>query len=218
MDEFMVFWQRLPYFSSMLLDGAVTTIIVTLSALALAILGGLLLALLRLTRGPLRMLATGYIELIRGTPVLLQLFILYFGLIDLGIKLGSFQAAILGLGLNGAAYLAEVFRAGIQAIHRDQMEAGLAIGLTPLGTLRYVILPQALRIVLPPMGNFGIGLLKDTAVVSAVAAPEIMFRARQLTTETFQSGQIYFLVALLYLVLSLPLARLVRQLERRMIS
>jgi polar amino acid transport system permease protein/cystine transport system permease protein len=147
--------------------------------------------------------------------VLAQLFILYFGLVEVGlVTLEPLQAAVLGLGLNGGAYLAEVFRAGIQAIHREQVEAALSLGLTPLNAMRRVILPQAFRIVLPPIGNFSIGLLKDTAVVSAVAAPEIMFRARQLTTETFQSGQIYLIAALVYLGLSLPLSQVVRRLER----
>ncbi len=212
-DAWNRFLERLPYFLTTLLSGAVTTVEVTLGALCLAIVGGLFVALVRLSGGPFSKLAVAYIEFLRGTPVLAQLFVIYFGLVEVGIKFEPLQAAILGLGLNGAAYLAEVFRAGIQAIHRGQMEAALSIGLTPLGAMRRVILPQAFRIVLPPVGNFSIGLLKDTAVVSVVAAPEIMFRARQLTTETFQSGQIYLLAALIYLALSLPLSHLVRRLE-----
>src|SRR5207244_2579015 len=151
-----------------------------------AIVVGLFVALVRVGGGPASKLAVAYIEFLRGTPVLAQLFILYFGLVEVGlVTLEPLQAAVLGLGLNGGAYLAEVFRAGIQAIHREQVDAALSIGLTPLNAMRRVILPQAFRIVLAPIGNFSIGLLKDTAVVSAVAAPEIMFRARQLTTETF---------------------------------
>jgi polar amino acid transport system permease protein/cystine transport system permease protein len=209
------FLERAPYFLAAMLDGAITTVEVTLGALVLAIAAGLFVALVRVAGGPAGKFAVAYIEFFRGTPVLAQLFILYFGLVEVGlITLQPLQAAVLGLGLNGAAYLAEVFRSGIRAIHRGQMEAALSIGLTPLGAMHRVILPQALRIVLPPIGNFSIGLLKDTAVVSAVAAPEIMFRARQLTTETFQSGQIYLLAALLYLALSLPLSLTVRRLER----
>jgi polar amino acid transport system permease protein/cystine transport system permease protein len=209
------FLERAPYFLGVMLEGAVTTVEVTFGALVLAIIAGLILALVRVGGGLAGKLAVVYIEFLRGTPVLAQLFILYFGLVEVGlVTLQPLQAAVLGLGLNGGAYLAEVFRSGIQAIHRGQMEAALAIGLTPLGAMRRVILPQAFRIVLPPIGNFSIGLLKDTAVVSAVAAPEIMFRARQLTTETFQSGQIYLLAALVYLALSLPLSQVVRRLER----
>ncbi len=212
MDRFL---ERAPYFLAVMLDGAITTVEVTLGALLLAIVAGLFVAMVRIAGGPASRLAVAYVEFLRGTPVLAQLFILYFGLVEVGlVTLQPLQAAVLGLGLNGAAYLAEVFRSGIQAIHRGQMEAALSIGLTPLGAMRRVVLPQALRIVLPPIGNFSIGLLKDTAVVSAVAAPEIMFRARQLTTETFQSGQIYLLAALIYLALSLPLSQLVRRLER----
>ncbi len=212
MDRFL---ERAPYFLSVILDGAVTTVEVTLGGLTVAIAVGLLVALVRLGGGPASKLAVAYIEFLRGTPVLAQLFILYFGLVEVGlITLEPLQAAVLGLGLNGGAYLAEVFRSGIQAIHREQVEAALSIGLSPLGVMRRVILPQAFHIVLPPVGNFSIGLLKDTAVVSAVAAPEIMFRARQLTTETFQSGQIYLIAALVYLALSLPLSQLVRRLEQ----
>jgi His/Glu/Gln/Arg/opine family amino acid ABC transporter permease subunit len=209
------FLERAPYFLAVILDGAVTTVEVTVGALILAIVVGLIVALVRIGGGPASKLAVAYIEFLRGTPVLAQLFILYFGLVEVGlVTLEPLQAAVLGLGLNGGAYLAEVFRAGIQAIHREQVEAALSLGLTPLNAMRRVILPQAFRIVLPPIGNFSIGLLKDTAVVSAVAAPEIMFRARQLTTETFQSGQIYLIAALVYLGLSLPLSQVVRRLER----
>jgi polar amino acid transport system permease protein/cystine transport system permease protein len=209
------FLERAPYFLAVILDGAVTTVEVTVGALILAIVVGLIVALVRIGGGPASKLAVAYIEFLRGTPVLAQLFILYFGLVEVGlVTLEPLQAAVLGLGLNGGAYLAEVFRAGIQAIHREQVEAALSVGLTPLNAMRRVILPQAFRIVLPPIGNFSIGLLKDTAVVSAVAAPEIMFRARQLTTETFQSGQIYLIAALVYLGLSLPLSQVVRRLER----
>ena len=212
MDRFL---ERAPYFLAVILDGAVTTVEVTVGALILAIVVGLIVALVRIGGGPASKLAVAYIEFLRGTPVLAQLFILYFGLVEVGlVTLEPLQAAVLGLGLNGGAYLAEVFRAGIQAIHREQVEAALSLGLTPLNAMRRVILPQAFRIVLPPIGNFSIGLLKDTAVVSAVAAPEIMFRARQLTTETFQSGQIYLIAALVYLGLSLPLSQVVRRLER----
>jgi His/Glu/Gln/Arg/opine family amino acid ABC transporter permease subunit len=157
-----------------------------------------------------------YIEIIRGTPVLAQLFILYFGLTEVGIRFTPVQAAIIGLGGNGGAYLAEVFRAGIQSIHAGQMEAALTVGMTPMSAMRNVILPQALNVVVPPTTNYSIALLKDTAIVSAVAAPEIMFKARNLVMETYLSAQIYLLVALMYLVMSLILAYVSRRLERRL--
>ena len=209
-------WENLPYFLEVLLPAAVTTVKVTAAAFVLAIAAGLLLALLQTVRLlPVQVAVRTYIEVVRGTPVLAQLFILYFGLAEVGIRFTPFQAATLGLGLNGAAYLAEVFRAGIQAVHAGQMEAALTVGMTPLQAMRFVVVPQALRIVVPPVANYSIGLLKDTAVVSAVAAPEIMFRARNLVMETYLSMQIYLIVAVMYLVMSLILARLAAGLERR---
>ena len=127
----------------------------------------------------------------RAVPVLTQLFIIYFGLTEIGIRLDPLPSAIVGFGINGGAYLTEVFRAGIESIHQGQMEAAQMLGMTRLAALRIVILPQAMRVVLPPLGNFAIGLLKDTALASAVAAPELMFRARTLVDKTFLATQIF---------------------------
>ena len=215
----MGFWavmvQRFPYFMSRLLEGAAMTVEVAAGALVFALVTGLLVALVRMSRiRALRVAAIAYIELIRGTPALAQLFIIYFGLPDLGITLAPVTAAIIGLGLNGAAYLAEIYRAGIEAIHKGQMEAALSLGMTPARTMQYIILPQALRLMLPPITNFSILLIKDTALVSVIAAPEIMFFARNLVTETFQSMHVYLLAAMIYLCMTIPLSRLVARLER----
>lgn len=199
-----------------LLLGAVTTIEITLAALVVAIVLGLGLALLRLSRLRLvHWLIDVYVEVFRNTPVLAQLFLIYFGLAYVGLKVASLPAAIIGLGLNGGAILTEVFRAGFAAIHHGQREAALAVGMTPWECMRHIILPQTWRITLPPLGNYAIALLKDTAVVSAIAAPEIMFYARNLVTSTFETTLVYVLAALLYFVLSFPLARLVERFERR---
>lgn len=207
--------ERLPYFLPVLLGGAVMTLKVTVGALAFALVFGLVVALLRISRWrSVRILATVYIELIRGTPALAQLFIIYFGLPDIGIRLEPVQAAILGLGINGAAYLAEIYRAGIEAIHRGQMEAALSLGMTPARAMQYIVLPQAIRIMLPPITNFSIVLLKDTALVSVVAAPEIMFYARNLVTETLRSMHVYLLAALIYLCMTIPMSRVVAVLEK----
>jgi His/Glu/Gln/Arg/opine family amino acid ABC transporter permease subunit len=199
-----------------LLLGAVTTIEITLVSLVVAIVIGLSLALLKLTRfKPLHWLIDVYVEVFRNTPVLAQLFLIYFGLAYAGVKVSALPAAIIGLGLNGGAILTEVFRAGLGAVHHGQREAALAVGMTPWASLRWIILPQTWRITLPPLGNYAIALLKDTAVVSAIAAPEIMFYARNLVTSTFQTTAVYILAALLYFCLSFPLARLVDRFERR---
>ncbi|NTH49173.1 amino acid ABC transporter permease [Agrobacterium rhizogenes] len=213
-------WERayeyLPYFLSMLLSGAVMTVIVTAGSFVVAIIFGIISAGLKTSKSRLlRSLAFVYVEVFRSVPVLTQLFIIYFGLATIGIKLNPIPAAVLGFGLNGGAYLTEVFRAGIEAIDHGQTEAALSIGMTRLKSLRYIVLPQATRVVLPPIANFVIGLLKDTSLASAVAAPELSFAAHRLVNETFLSTQIYLIVALLYLAMSLPLASVARHLERR---
>lgn len=199
-----------------LLVGAVTTVEITLLSLAIAIVLGLTLALVQRAQiGWLNWIITAYIEVFRNTPVLTQLFVIYFGLPYVGYQIPSLLAAVIGLGLNGSAILAEVFRIGIAAVHSGQREAAASVGMTPWMAMRDIILPQTWRITLPPVGNYSIALFKDTAVVSAIAAPEIMFYARNLVTTTFELTLIYVLVALLYFALAFPMARIVERLEFR---
>jgi polar amino acid transport system permease protein len=212
-----IFFARLPEFLPVLLKGAVTTLEITGASLVVAIVFGLLLALLRHARVPLLGgLAAAYIDILRAVPVLTTLFIIYFGLAYTGIRLSSFTAAVAGLGMLGAAYMAEIHRAGIESVHRGQREAALSLGMTPARAMRHVVLPQAFRVVIPPTANYAIGLLKDTAVVSTVAAPELLFAAKTLVSQTLLPMQIYLLAALVYLSLSLPLARLARYVEVRL--
>jgi His/Glu/Gln/Arg/opine family amino acid ABC transporter permease subunit len=215
MSFFEVLEAKGGYFLETLLGGWPTTVKVAAGALVFALVFGLVIALLRLSRWrALRIPAIAYIEFFRGTPLLVQLFVIYFGLPDAGFEPTPLQAAIVGMGLNGSAYLAEIYRAGIEAIHRGQMEAALSLGMTPVRAMRYIILPQALRTMLPPITSFSIVMLKDTAVVSVVAAPEIMFYARNLVTETLQSAVVYSMAGALYLCMTVPMARLVARLER----
>ena len=203
-------------FSGLLLRGAFVAVQITLGALSVAVTLGLVLAIAKVSKIPLlRMLVTAFVEVFRGVPALAQLYILYFGLSYLGVNFDPLTAAITGLGLIGAAYLTEILRAGFAALHHGQREAALAVGMTPMMAMRHIILPQAWRIVLPPIGNYAIHLIKETSVVSAIAAPEIMFYARQLVSNTFETTLIYILVAGLYFCLSFPLARVVDRLERR---
>jgi ABC-type amino acid transport system permease subunit len=125
------------------------------------------------------------------------------------------QAAIVGLGMNGAAYLSEVYRAGIQSIHRGQLEAALSLGMTPRRALQHIVLPQAIRTMLPPITNFAIVLLKDTSIVFVVGVVEVMALARNLVTETLQSAVIYLMAGALYLCVTIPMARLAMRLERQ---
>ena len=216
----MTFWQFLEakgaYLLTTLLGGWPQTAIVALGSLLFALIFGLAVSLLRLSAWrPLRWLAIAYIEFFRGTPALVQLFVIYFGLPDIGLSPTPLQAAIVGLGLNGAAYLAEIYRAGIESIHRGQMEAALALGLTPAMAMQHIVLPQAVRTMLPPITSFAIVLLKDTAIVFSVGVVEIMALARNLVTETLHSAAVYLIAGLLYLCMTIPMSRLAAHLERQ---
>jgi polar amino acid transport system permease protein len=180
---------------------------------------GLLLALGR--RSELRALywsCATYVELMRGIPAFAFLYFVYYGLPALAISVNSFQAAVIALGLNAAAYMSEIYRAGIESVHRGQGDAARAIGMTSSQGMRYVILPQALRVVFPPGTNLLVEVLKSTALASAIGAPEIMNRATELTTNTFKPMAVYLTAGMVYLTLTLPLARLARWLERRVLA
>ncbi|MDP7502206.1 MAG: amino acid ABC transporter permease [SAR324 cluster bacterium] len=201
-----------------LLKSAVVTLEVTIGSLIIALILGIIVALARISR--LKIIsypALIYTDLMRGTPALVQLFIIYFGLSDLGIEFEPKMAAIIGLGLNGAAYVGEIYRAGIKAIHIGQMEAALTLGMTPINAMRFIIMPQAIRIVLPPLCNYAILLVKDTAIISTIAAPEVMFEARRIVQATFMhsvSGQIYLIAAFIYLIITIPMSFVTKQLEK----
>jgi len=197
-----------------LLVAAGDTLKMTALAYLLAITVGLAIALARLARRDVVSAAARfYIEIVRGTPVLTQLFLLYFGLASAGIVLPAFTAAVVGLGLNYAAYLAEVYRAGIIAVPRGQRDAALAVGMTDALAMRRIILPQAVRVVLPPMANYAISLLKETSVASLISAPELMLRARDLSSEYFMPMELYLFAAAMYLAMAYPLGKGARYLE-----
>lgn len=198
-----------------LMDAALATLQLALGALTLGLVLGLVLALAKLgSHRGLARAAEIYIEIFRGTPALIQLFIIYFGLTSIGITFSSFQAAVIGLGLNAAAYLAEIYRAGIEAVPRGQVEAAQAIGMVRPQVLAWIVLPQALRVVLAPIGNVAISLLKDTSVASLIAAPDLMLRAQDLSSQYFMPLEIYLIVGAIYFALCFPLSLLVRMVER----
>ena len=198
------------------LAAAWVTLYLTVLAFLLAVPLGMLLAVSRVYgAGPVRAAARLYIELFRGTPVLLQLFVLYYGLADF-VSLGPVQAAVLGLGLNYAAYEAEVYRGALLAIPRGQSEAARALGLGPWQTLRHVLLPQALRLALPPMTNDFVSLLKDSSLVSVITVIELTKRMTIAAVDMRGWLVPGILCAAMYLVLSFPLSELARRLERRL--
>jgi polar amino acid transport system substrate-binding protein len=196
------------------LDATKVTFTLTLSSFVIAILLGMVLAILRLYGDPVsRTLARIYIELFRGTPVLLQLYVLYYGLAPYW-KLGAVQAAVLGLGLNYAAYEAEVYRGALLALPRGQAEAASALGLSKLQTLHYVLVPQAFRIALPAMTNDFVSLLKDSSLVSAITVIELTKRMTIAAVDMHGWLVPGITCAILYVVLSVPLSELARRLER----
>ena len=206
-----------PKYLPLLLKGAITTLELSLVAMALAIIVGLALALTRLFAiAPLRWLATAYIEVIRGTPLLIQLFLIYYGLPEIGIRLNAFAAAVLGLGLNYAANEAENYRAGIQSIPHGQMEAALALGLNRWQALRHVVLPQALRVVIPPVTNDFIAMFKDSSIVSVITMVELTKVYGMLAMSTYDYLGLGVMTAAIYFALSYPASLLAGRLEKNL--
>jgi polar amino acid transport system permease protein len=196
-----------------LLVAAGGTLRMTAFAFLLAAVLGLALAIMRLAGGLAGRVAFLYIEIVRGMPALTLLFLIYFGLVPAGIVLNSFLAAVVALGLNGAAYLAEVYRAGIQAVDSGQREAAQMLGLRRLQVMRDVILPQAVPVVLPPMGNYLVSLLKDTSIASLISAPELMLRSRDLAGTYYLPMEYYLLAGAMYLIMAWPMMHGARRLE-----
>ncbi|HYK90771.1 MAG TPA: ABC transporter substrate-binding protein/permease [Acidobacteriota bacterium] len=195
--------------------GAIVTLELSLIAMALAVVFGLNLALARLYAPRLlRAATTVYIESIRGTPLLIQLFLIFYGLPHIGIRLSPMLAAIIGLGLNYSAYEAENYRAGLQSIPKTQMEAALALGMTRIQALRFVIVPQAMRLVIPPVTNDFIALLKDSSLVSVITMVELTKAYSQLASIHYDYLGIGLLAAGMYFLIGLPFVRLARLAER----
>ncbi|MHA6879901.1 ectoine/hydroxyectoine ABC transporter permease subunit EhuD [Ralstonia pseudosolanacearum] len=204
-------------FLPILLQGAVVTVEVTVLSFLLSSVIGLALALMRLS--PVKAVSAAgatIVNIIRGLPIIVQLFYIYFVLPDVGIQLTAFQAGVIGLGIAYSAYQAENFRAGIEAVDPGQREAAQAMGMRGALIMRRVILPQAFRIALPPYGNTLVMMLKDSSLVSTITVAEMTRAGQLIASSTFQNMTVYTLVALLYLLMSLPLVFGLRRLERRM--
>jgi polar amino acid transport system permease protein len=203
-------------FLPILLHGCLVTIELTLAALVLSTLLGFVWALMRLSPAALlRWPAMTFITVIRGIPIIVQLFYMYFVLPDLGIQLSAFQAGFIGLGIAYSSYQAENFRAGIQAVDHGQIEAAQSLGMRPPLVMRRVVLPQAIRVFLPPYGNTMIMMLKDSSIASAITVAELTRGGQLIAASTFKNMTVFTLVALLYLTMSLPLTFLARRLEQR---
>jgi len=210
-------WQVVKDYSGILFQSAGMTIVLSGLSFPLAILLGLTIALGRLYgRSWLRLPLTAYVEFLRGTPVMLQLYFIFFFLPEVGVKIPAFWTAILGLAINYSAYESEIYRAGLQAIPKGQMEAALALGMSRVLALRRIIVPQAVRIVIPPVVNDFIALFKDTSVCSVVTIIELTKRFSVLSMSTQATVELMGMTALLYLMMSYPMSIISRRIETRL--
>ena len=208
---------EIPGMLPVLFQGLRVTVTATIVVMAIALVLGLPIALARMSRlWWLRVPATFYVQVLRGTPVLLQLFYLYYVLPFVGIKLPPWPAGVIGMSAAYSAYLSEIYRAGIEAVDRGQTEAAMAIGMSRVQVMRLVILPQAVRIIIPPMGNMFIGLFKDTSLLSILTIRELMFEGQLMAATNFRHITIFTVIAVLYLAVCWPSALLIERLERRL--
>ncbi|MCS7069350.1 MAG: amino acid ABC transporter permease [Meiothermus sp.] len=211
--DFALIRDSLPF----LLEGAWVTLRITALSLVFGILLGTVVALARMS--PIRWLSwltLGYIELLRGTPLLVQIFLIFFGIPQLTQQqINEFAAGVLAFSINTSAYVAEILRAGIQSIPKGQREAALSLGLSPTQTLRYIVLPQAFTRVIPPLVNEGISLLKNSSLLSAIAVIELTRAGQLISARTFKPFEMYLAVSLIYLGMTLILSWVARGLEAR---
>ena len=200
-----------------LLMGAGVTIEITAFSVAIGFFIGLFVGIARISQFKiLRIMAAVYADCIRGTPLLVQIFLIYFALpMAIGQRVEPFIAAVAACGINSGAYVSEIFRAGIQAIDVGQMEAGRSLGLTWWQTMRFIILPQAFKNILPPLGNEFIAMLKDSSLVSVIGFEELTRRGQLIIAQTYGSFEIWMTVAVLYLIMTMAISRIVAFLEKR---
>lgn len=186
-------------------------------SVALGIVIGLFAGIARICRvKPLRWISAVYVDFFRGTPLLVQIFLFYFAVpVITGQRIDPYVAAVGSCGINSGAYIAEIVRAGIQSIDEGQMEAGRSLGMTWTQTMRYVIVPQAMKRVIPPLGNEFIALLKDSSLVSVIGFEELTRRGQLIIAKTYGSLEIWFSVAIIYLAMTLTISRFVAFLEKR---
>ena len=205
-------WNILPK----LLEGTLVTIELTIIAITMGVLLGIPVALGRVYGNkPVYIICTFFVEIIRGTPLLTQLFILYFGLPSVGIMLSPFVAAMLGMGINSAAYQAEYFRGAIQSVKKEQLIAAYSLGMKQVQTIRHIVLPQMFRIVIPPWSNELIYLLKYSSMAYMIQAPEIMSQGRLIASRNFRTFEVFIVVALIYLILVLVISKMLDLMEKK---
>ncbi len=216
MELFESYIYILERYYPLLLEGLKNTLLLTGVSFILGFLIGLPLALARIYGPrPVKWLATAFIELIRGTPMIVQLFVVYYALPQLGIVLSALAAAFLGMGINSGAYQAEYFRGAIRSIPSGQMEAALSLGMTRLQAIRYVILPQALRVVIPAWTNELVYLLKYSSVAYFLTVVELVYAGKIIGARTFKYLEVYTIIAVIYLIIALVFMKVSRRIEEK---
>lgn len=208
----------LPKYYLFFLNGAKFTLLLAFFTVLFGVLLGLFLAMMRISKSKfLNLISTAYIEFIRGTPVLVQLYIIYYALPNLlGVNLPDLVAAILALSINSSAYVAEIIRAGIQAIDKGQMEAARSLGMTQSMAMRYIIIPQSIKNILPALGNEFIVVIKESSIVSVIGIHELMYNADTVRGNTFRPFEPLIIAALMYFVMTFTLSKIMGAVERRM--
>lgn len=200
----------------LLLQGALVTVKITTMSVGCGFFIGMLVALANLSNLKIvRLLARCYVDIIRGTPLLVQIFLIYFALpMIIGSRIDPFVAAVTACSINSGAYVSEIFRAGIQSIDKGQMEAGRSLGLSWAQTMRYIIMPQAFKAIIPPLGNEFIAMLKDSSLVSVIGFEELTRRGQLIIAKTYASFEIWGTVAVIYLIMTVSISQLVAYLEK----
>ncbi|MEZ7764606.1 amino acid ABC transporter permease [Gemella sp. 27098_8_92] len=207
----------LPKYYTTYIDATVTTLKVSLIALLIGLVLGIAICLAKIsTIKILNILATIYVEIIRNTPILVQIMIIYFALPEVGISFTPFMSAIIALSINSGAYVSEIFRSGILAIDKGQMEAGRSLGLSYFQTMKFIILPQALKNSLPALGNEFISLVKESSIVYFVGVADIMFAANTVKNATYETFGPYLIAAAIYFIITSVLSFLVKRLEKKL--
>ena len=207
----------LPKYYTTYIDATLTTLKVSLIALLIGLLLGIVICLAKIsTIKVLNVLATIYVEVIRNTPILVQIMIIYFALPEVGISFTPFMSAIIALSINSGAYVSEIFRSGILAIDKGQMEAGRSLGLSYFQTMKFIILPQALKNSLPALGNEFISLVKESSIVYFVGVADIMFAANTVKNATYETFGPYLIAAAIYFIITSVLSFLVKRLEKKL--
>lgn len=209
---------RMAYdYRNFFLSGLQYTLLLAVLGVFFGFILGIVVSLMRMSKWRvLRFISTAWVEFLRGTPMLVQLFLIHYGLATFGIEFTAVQSGAITLSINSSAYLAEIFRAGIQGVDRGQMEAARSLGMKQGMTMRHIILPQALKSVLPAIGNEFITIIKESSIISFIGVADLMFQARKVTTISYDGMTPLVIVAFMYFILTFTLSKILGRLERRL--